>query len=264
MPQWVYLYRQWLRREIHGRYRGSILGIGWTLLQPMMQLLVFTLVFYHFMGVRWPTADSSFASGVVGAGHYGLQVFVGLIVFNFTAEVLNRAPQSILGQPNLVTKVRFPLILLPAVTVGAAAVQALISVGLAMVVAPIWGSITIAWLTVPAVLCILGLYALGLAWWLAALGVYVRDVAQIMPAVTSVLMFIAPVFYPGSLFPPSWLWMVWANPVAWAMETMRSVLMQGQMPNASLFLGHGVAAFTVAMLGHLWFQRLRQGFADVL
>jgi lipopolysaccharide transport system permease protein len=258
MHQWIYLYRQWLRREVQGRYRGSMLGVAWTLLQPVLQLMVFTLVFYRFMGVRWPSAAAA------GAEYYGLQVFIGLAVFNFVAEVLNRSPQSILGQPNLVTKVRFPLVLLPAVTVGAAGVQAILSLSLAMLAALVWGSVAWAWLSVPAVLVILAGYALGLAWWLAALGVYVRDTAQITPALTSVLMFIAPVFYPGSVFPDSWNWLAWANPVAWAMEALRAALMQGQPPDPSLLVGHGLAAAGSAVLGYLWFHRLQEGFSDVL
>lgn len=260
--QGLYLYRLWLRREIHGRYRGSMLGVAWTLIQPVLQLMLFTLVFHEFMGIRWPIDGMS--GTATGVGYYIVQVFVGLAVFNFTAEVLNRSPQAILSHANLVTKVRFPVVLLPVVTVGAAAVQAVLSLILVMLTAPFWGKVTLAWVAVPAIVAILAVYVVGLAWCLAALGVYVRDTAQIIPLVSSALLFISPVFYPGSFFPPSWDWLLWANPVAWAMEAVRSTLMLGRLSDISLLFWHGVSALGFAAVGYLWFQRLREGFADVL
>lgn len=257
--QTLYLYRQWLRRELHGRYRGSLLGVAWALLQPLLQLVVFTLVFYRFMGLRWPQAEA------LGPVHYGLQVFLGLAVFNFLADVLNRAPQAVLAQPNLVTKVRFPLAVLPAVTVGAAFVQLALGLLLASVVAGQgFSAPTLAWLAVPFVLLVLMLYGLGLAWWLAALAVYVRDVIQITPAVTSVLMFISPIFYPPSLYPPSWAWLLAANPLTWAAQSLRELITAGLPPPLAPSLAHALVAALLALGGYAWFRRLREGFADVL
>lgn len=259
LRQTLYLYRQWLRRELHGRYRGSLLGVAWALLQPLLQLLVFTLVFYRFMGLRWPQAEG------LGPIHYGLQVFLGLAVFNFMADVLNRAPQAVLAQPNMVTKVRFPLVVLPAVTVGAAFVQLALGLLLAGVVAGLgFSAPTHAWLAVPFVLMVLVLYGLGLAWWLAALAVYVRDVIQVTPAVTSVLMFISPIFYPPSLYPSSWAWVLAANPLAWSAQALRGLATEGLPPALTPSLAHALAAALLALGGFAWFRRLRAGFADVL
>ena len=124
MTQWPYVYRQWLQRELQLRFRSSALGTGWLVLQPLAQILLFTLVFYQFFQVRWPAGDGS-------VGEYGLQVFIGLGLYGFCAEVINRSPGSISAHPYLVTKVRFALLLLPAVVVGAAAVQLLLSLAIA-------------------------------------------------------------------------------------------------------------------------------------
>ena len=116
----LYLYRQWLQRELHMRFRSSALGLGWLVLQPLAQIVLFTLVFYQFFQVRWPQGDGS-------VGEYGLQVFIGLSLFTFVAEVINRSPASVSGFPYLITKVRFPMLLLPAVVVGAGLVQLTVS-----------------------------------------------------------------------------------------------------------------------------------------
>ena len=116
MPQWIYLYRQWLLRELQLRFRSSALGVAWLVLQPLAQILLFTLVFYKFFRVRWPAGDGSISE-------YSLQVFIGLTLFAFVSDVINRAPSSVSSFPFLITKVRFPLLLLPSVVVGAGTVQ---------------------------------------------------------------------------------------------------------------------------------------------
>jgi hypothetical protein len=103
MKNLLFLYFQWLQREVAGRYRGSWLGLSWPLLQPLLQIVVFTLIFHEFMQVRWPTLTPNVAPSDNGALFYGLNVFAGLAVFNFMAEILGRAPVAVLSQPNLVT-----------------------------------------------------------------------------------------------------------------------------------------------------------------
>ena len=156
MTQWPYVYRQWLQRELQLRFRSSALGTGWLVLQPLAQILLFTLVFYQFFQVRWPAGDGS-------VGEYGLQVFIGLGLYGFCAEVINRSPGSISAHPYLVTKVRFALLLLPAVVVGAAAVQLLLSLAIAAAFAfwraPHWQA-----LLLPLALLPLLLYGQALAW----------------------------------------------------------------------------------------------------
>jgi len=123
MNRWLFLFVQWFKRDLAGRYRGSWLGLLWPVVQPAAQIAVFTLILHGFMQVRWPVSGEALGQGPSDAWLYALNVLAGLTVFNFFAEVLGRAPSAILSQPNLVTKVRFPLLLLPAVTVGVALVH---------------------------------------------------------------------------------------------------------------------------------------------
>ena len=208
MNRWSFLYAQWLKRELAGRYRGSWLGLLWPVAQPLAQIAVFTLIFHGFMQVRWPTLGaastgplSPSSPGGGDAWSYALNVFAGLAVFNFFAEVLGRAPSAVLSQPNLVTKVRFPLGLLPAVTVGAALVHIAVGVALLLLVATVGGKLSpqMAWL--PLWLLPVLLYAASAALLLSSMGVYLRDIGQAMPALTSLLMFLTPIFYPLAAVP---------------------------------------------------------------
>ena len=253
-----YLYWQWLRRDVAGRYRGSILGLLWPILQPMTQIVVFTLIFHEFMQMRWPSAGSS------DALTYGLNVFAGLAVFNYFAEVLSRAPGVILSQPNLVTKVRFPLALLPAVTVGAALIHIAVgSVSLILLTALSWHlSWVVLWL--PVFLLPLILYGLGLALLLASLGVYLRDIGQIMPAVTNMLMFLTPIFYPLAAIPDYLKPWFELNPIGWGAQALRSLLLEGSLPSLNALMLHAGASIILLLLARLLFTRLEKGFPDVL
>lgn len=259
MSRWLFLFAQWLRRDLAGRYRGTWLGLAWPLAQPLAQIAVFTLIFHGFMQVRWPAAV-----GEAGAWAYALNVLAGLSVFNFFAEILGRAPTAVLSQPNLVTKVRFPLPVLPLVTAASALVHVavgtlvLVSAGLAQGVWPVG----LGWL--PLWLLPVALYGTGLALLLACLGVYVRDIGQAMPALTSLLMFLTPIFYPLAAVPTSLRGLFEANPVAWAAESLRGLLLEGR-GLVWVEWGWHLVWSTLAAAGAAWvFRRLQRGFGDVL
>ena len=268
MSRWYFIFVQWFKRDLAGRYRGSWLGLLWPLAQPLAQIAVFTLIFHGFMQVRWPSAVEGAGGGPIlgsgGAWTYALNVLAGLTVFNFFAEVLGRAPTAILSQPNLVTKVRFPLLLLPAVTVGAALVHVGVGAVVLMLAAAAAGTWSphIAWL--PLWLLPVVLYGTSLALLLASLGVYVRDITQIMPAVSSLLMFLTPIFYPLTAIPVNMRRLFELNPVAWAADSLRGLLLDARaldLPEWTLHLAISAAAALVAA----WvFRRLQDGFADVL
>lgn len=269
MRNLAFLYWQWLQRDVAGRYRGSWLGLLWPLLQPLVQILVFTLIFYEFMQMRWPAAAGATpAEGTQGALVYGLHVFAGLAVFNFIAEILGRAPVAVLSQPNLVTKVRFPLPLLPAVTVGAA----LIHVGVGTVTISVLAVLTglspaltlVQMLATPLLLTPLFLYGLGAALLLSSLGVYVRDIGQMMPALGSLLMFLTPIFYPLSAVPASLREAFALNPITWGAEILRGLLLEQSWPNAHAWGLHALASMLFAGLAAWVFARIQKGFADVL
>ena len=256
MTQWPYVYRQWLQRELQLRFRSSALGTGWLVLQPLAQILLFTLVFYQFFQVRWPAGDGS-------VGEYGLQVFIGLGLYGFCAEVINRSPGSISAHPYLVTKVRFALLLLPAVVVGAAAVQLLLSLAIAAAFAfwraPHWQA-----LLLPLALLPLLLYGQALAWLLSSAGDYLRDIGHLAPSVSSLLLFLTPIFYPAAKIPPALQWLVHLNPLAWTAEAVRGLLMHGQPLAWAAWLAHLLAAVLLLVAARWFFLRVQPGFADVL
>lgn len=256
MKQWFYVYRQWLLRELHIRFRSSSMGLAWLVLQPLVHIILFTLVFYKFFQIRWPSGDGSPAE-------YGLQVFIGLSLYSFVAEIINRGPGSVWSYPYLVTKVRFPLLLLPGVLVGSAGVQLLLSLMIALALAAL-RDMHIESLLLPIFLLPLAIYGLALAWFLGAAGVYLRDIGHLAPSVSSLLMFLTPIFYPASMIPKSLSWLVNINPLGWTSEAARSLLMHGLVPSWQL-LGTHLLVSVMALVGAWWFfQRTQPGFADVL
>lgn len=257
MKQWLYVYLQWLLRELRLRYRASAIGGGWLILQPVVHILLFTLVFYKFFQVRWPVGDGS-------ATEYGLQVFIGLSLYTFVADVINRAPASVWSHPYLVTKVRFPVEMLPMVQVGAAGLQLMLAL---LVILPfmLWrGSLHWAVILLPLYLLPLLLYVLGLGWMLGALSVYLRDIGHLAPSVSSLLLFLTPIFYPASMVPASMRWMIDLNPLAWAAEATRNVLLNGSAASLEGWGVHLLVSCIFAVLGWAFFQRTKPGFSDVL
>lgn len=259
MNNYQYLYLQWLKRDVAGRYRGSVLGLLWPLLQPAIQITVFTLIFYKFMSMRWPVNG-----GESTALDYGLNVFAGLAVFNFFSEVLGRAPVAILSQPNLVTKVRFPLFILPAVTVGGALIHIAVGSLALIVMSAINNHLSWTALWLPVLLIPLITYAVALAMLLASLGVYLRDIAQVMPSVTSVLMFLTPIFYPSSSIPEALRPLFEINPIAWGAESIRVILLAAAPPDLPSLGWHALASLSLLGAAVIIFKYLEKGFSDVL
>ena len=183
------VFRQFLRREILARYRGSLLGITWALLTPLMMLGAYTLVFVGVFKARWPGAEEA------GGLAFALNIFAGLMVFNLFSEVIGRSPNLIIEQPNLVKKVSFPLELLAYLTMGSALFHFLLSTlilvfGLAVLSHNLHPTL----LFIPVIILPLLPLLLGLSWTLSALGVYIRDISSIIGMALSLFMFLSPIF----------------------------------------------------------------------
>lgn len=256
---WVFLLQRWVMRELRARYDRTAGGVGWIIGLPLAQLAVLVTVFYHILGIRWPGISS--ASPVA----YGMQVFVGLIVFNAFAETMQRASTAVLAQPNMVTKARFPVIVFPLGAVVIAMLPLLAGLLLLLGLLILRGEAApLLWLQVLPVLGVLFFYLTGLACWLAALAVYVRDTVHLAPVVVNLGLFLSPVFYPAAALPPRLAWFAQANPLGWVISVMRqAVLEQGWIVGPGL-LAHGLLAGVVFVVGVLWFERLRRGFADLM
>jgi lipopolysaccharide transport system permease protein len=255
------LYGQWFRRELSQRFAGAALGPLWLLLQPLSFIVIITLVFNGFFKATWPGGDGS-------ALDYGLQVFIGLSVHTFTAEVLARSPGAILAQPYLVTKVRFPLPVLPAVVVGVALAQLMLTLCIALMLALVLRSTpmttVLQWWALLPILVPAVLLMSGLALTLAAFGTYLRDLSNLMPAVASFLMFLMPVFYPAEFVPASLSWFIDWNPLAFTIESLRALVFRGELPSLVTWALHSLAGAGVAAAGLWSFTRVRTGFADML
>ncbi|PZO06182.1 MAG: sugar ABC transporter permease [Lysobacteraceae bacterium] len=252
-----------IRRDVVGRYRGSALGLLWSFLNPLFMLAIFTLVFGAVFQSRWdvPGSDTQAHSLV----EYSIILFTGLTVFQFFAEVINRAPSLILANANYVKKIVFPLEILPMVAVGSALFHAAISLALTLAfVGSLLGGIpATAWL-LPLVLLPLVLLTVGLAWFLASFGTYLRDIGQLTGSIVTALMFLSGVFFPRSAL-PEWIqpWIA-LGPITLPIEMARQVLVFGQQPDWRSFALYSAAAAAVAILGYLFFQKTRKGFADVV
>lgn len=246
------------KREIVGRYRGSVLGLLWSFFNPIFMLAVYTFVFSVVFKARWSVGSES-------KTEFALVLFAGLIVFNLFAECINRAPALILANPNYVKKVVFPLETLTFVSLLSALYHALISLSVWLAAYVIlFGVPHASVLYLPFVVMPFALFILGLSWILASLGVYLRDVSQFIGVITSVLMFLSPIFYPISALPESYQHLLYLNPLTPVIEMVRDVLYWGKMPDFLLLALYWLVTGIIAWLGFAWFQKTRKGFADVL
>lgn len=247
-----------IKREVVGRYRGSVLGILWSFFQPVFMLAVYTFVFSVVFKARWSSQSES-------KSEFALVLFAGLLVFNLFSECINRSPNLILANVNYVKKVVFPLEVLPVVILGSAFFHMLVSLGVWLVFYVIFfGLPQSTVLLLPVILLPLIFLTIGISWILVSLGVYLRDVAQIVSIATTVLMFISPIFYPVSLLPENLRIFLHLNPLTFAIEQMRDILMWGRIPNGVIYIFYLCANLFIAWLGFAWFQRTRKGFADVI
>ena len=254
------LILQLIQRDVIGRYNGSVFGLAWSFFNPLLLLTVYAFVFTVAFKAQWTGAGQT-----QGKGYFAIMLFVGMVVHGFFAECLTSAPGVILGNANYVKKVVFPLELLPVVAVGSALFHTFISVSVLLVgVLALRQSLPATALLVPLVLLPLVLLAQGVTWLLAALGVYLRDIAHSTSLLATVLSFVSPVFYPASALPEPYSRWIYLNPLTWVMETARAVLVQGTAPHWGQWLVAISASAVVCWLGYWSFQKSRPGFADVL
>jgi lipopolysaccharide transport system permease protein len=247
-----------VKRDFIGRYKGSILGVLWSLFNPLLMLAIYTIVFSVAFKAKWGTGEESKIT-------FAIVLFSGMIVHGLFAECLNRAPGLIVSQPNFVKKVIFPLDILPWVAFISAFLHFLVSFAVLVVFCLLAGiSVHIGVLMIPIALGPLVLIIIGVSWIFASLGVYLRDLTQIMGMVTTVALFMAPIFYPVEALPQAYGRLLVLNPITLPVIQLRN-LMLWEKPFLwgawTISLAIGAA---VCQIGYWWFQRTRHGFADVL
>jgi lipopolysaccharide transport system permease protein len=246
------------KREIVGCYQGSVLGMLWSFFNPVFMLTVYTFVFSVILKARW-------AGGSDSKTEFALILFAGMLVFNLFAECITRAPNLVLQNPTYVKKVVFPLEILPWVSFGTALFHVVISFCVWLLFYfIIFGLPHATILLFPLLLFPLTLLILGFSWFLASLGVYLRDVSQVTGLITTALMFLTPIFYPVAAIPESYRSIIYLNPFTYIVEQTRDLLIFGKGMAWDGFAGLTLAAICICWLGFAWFQKTRKGFSDVL
>jgi lipopolysaccharide transport system permease protein len=247
-----------VKRDFAGRYKGSMLGILWSLFNPLLMLAIYTFVFSVALKARWGIGEESRIA-------FAVVLFSGMIVHSFFAECLNRAPGLITSNPNYVKKVVFPLELLPVMVLFSALLHLLVSLAVLLAFCLLAGiEVHAGTFALPLVLLPLMLMTLGISWILASLGVYLRDLAQIVGVITTVALFLAPVFYPVEALPANWRVLLAWNPITLPVIQLREAMLWGTPLQWDLWAASLAMGVATCLLGYWWFQKSRRGFADVL
>lgn len=249
------------RREVVGRYKGSLFGILWSFINPLLMLSVFTFVFGEIFQAKW-SGDGSAHTGHL---EFAVALFAGLLQYNLLAECIGKAPYLITNNPNYVKKIVFPLDTLPVVALLAALFHFAIAYVIILVLAAL-SSWQFHWtvLYTPLIMAPFVVLVLGVTWGLAALGVYLRDVGQLVSPALTAFLFLSPVFYPLSSVSPKLQAIYQLNPLTIVIEQVRGALLFGRAPEWSLYWPHALLSLVIGWLGFFVFQKTRQGFADVI
>lgn len=248
-------------REVVGRYRGSFMGLAWSFFNPLIMLLVYTFVFTTVFHSRWAGTGAAASDKT----SFAIVLFIGMIIYSIFADNINRAPTLITSNTSYVKRVVFPLEILPVVGMGASIFHALVSIFvwlLAYILLVGVPHLTALFLPLVILPFIVGI--LGASWFLASVGVFMRDVNQTVGIITTALMFLAPVFYSLDNLPAKFKPVVLANPATFIIEQARVVLVWGHMPDWSGLGIYSLVSVLFAWMGFWWFQKTRKGFADVL
>ena len=254
-----HLLRQLVVREVAGRYRGSLLGSLWAVITPLCMLAVYAFVFSVIFQLRLATraTESRF--------EFALSIFSGLIVFNVFSECVNRAPSLIVSNASYVKRVVYPLEVLPLSVLASSLFFAGISIAVLLAAVGFFMRTLSIWLLcLPLVLLPLALLTAGLAWFLASLGVFLRDIGHIIAVALQMMFFLTPIFYSLDSAPLGLRPLLRLNPLATIVESGRQVLMFGEAPHWGWLAAVTALSAVVAQIGYAWFMKTKRGFADVL
>jgi lipopolysaccharide transport system permease protein len=245
------------RRELVARYKGSVLGILWALLTPVVTIAIFTVIFAGMFGARFGASGSQL--------DYAIYLFCGILPWTMFQETLQQSATTIVAHSNLVKRVVFPLETLPlAHALSSLGNQLFGTVALLVAAVAIRHQlpVTIFWL--PILLIPQLIFTLGAAWLIASLGVFLRDIAQGLVLLLMAWLYMTPIIYPESIVPERYRPFINANPFTPLIRSYRRVLLEGRAPEWS-----GLAYFTAIavisfVIGYWWFARTRKNFADVI
>jgi len=242
-----------------GRYRGSLLGLAWSFLTPLLMLLVYTFLFGVVFKSRWGGAT------VESRLDFGLILFVGLIVHGLFAECVNRAPGLVLQHASFVKRVVFPLEILPWTVMLSALFHSGVSLAIWFAFAIVSGiGLSPTAIFLPLIFVPLVFLTMGCSWFLSSVGVYLRDTSHTVVILTSVLLFLSPIFFPSTAVPAQFRFLIRLNPLTFVVEQARAVLTFRSLPDFYWLAVVTAQNLALAALGLWWFQKTRRGFADVI
>ncbi|HJP94039.1 MAG TPA: ABC transporter permease [Pyrinomonadaceae bacterium] len=257
LPSRADLIFSFAKRELLGRYKGSALGIAWAVLTPVVMIAIFTFIFAGIFGARFGASSSHW--------DYALYLFCGLLPWSMFQESVQQSANTIVAHSNLVKRVVFPLEALPAAQVFAALGSQLFAT-IALLVATIiirqQLNLTVLWL--PVLLIPQLLFALGAAWLIASLGVFLRDIAQGVTLLLMAWLYLTPIIYPEAIVPERFRWFINLNPFTSLVRSYRHIFLDGQMPDWRGLIYFTIVAVVIFVFGYWWFARTRKGFADVI
>jgi lipopolysaccharide transport system permease protein len=249
---------QFTKREIERRYKGTLLGCFWSFITPLLMLAVYTIVFGYIFG-------GSYGHPGETKTQFTLALFCGLLLWDVIAGSIAASPSLIIGHANFVTKVIFPLEILPLSMIFSTLVHTIIGfIPLLLLLIFSQGTIPLSALSLPLIFIPIVLYTLGMSWILAALGVFLRDISALIPAAITVLMFLSALFFPMTAIPLPWRWGIMLNPAAVLISMGRNALVFSQWPNFTIYSLELFLSIITAILGYAIFIKLKPAFADVL
>ena len=244
-------------RGFTARYRGSFGGLFWSVFQPLVMMVIYTVVFSLFLKVKFATDESPFS--------FSVYLLCGLLPWQAFSEGLSASTTVVRSNVNLVKRVVFPLEILPLNLALTAAIQQVI--GFILLIPLVWlvtGQLHWSLLFVPVILMLQLLFAIGMNWIVASLAVYLPDLGQLVSLLLTMWMFLTPVFYPEKVVPPQMLIIFRLNPMARLVALYRNAFMTGLMPSLRGFIGAVALCLLFFLAGYFWFMRTKKGFADVL
>jgi len=253
------LIRQITVRDIMARYKGTYLGILWSIILPLFMLSIYTFVFSVVFKAKWGISVSESRT------EFALTMFCGMIPYMLFSECLNKATSLITSNQNYVKKVVFPLEILPVTVLLSSIIHTLISLAILFIGAFLFiGTTTWTIIFLPVIFLPLIAMILGFSWFLASLGVFVRDIGYSVGVITQILFFLSPIFYPTSAVPEKFQLLMLFNPLTVIIESLRAVVIWGTMPDWKGILIVTVFSFFILFTGYFWFIRTKKAFADVI
>ena len=245
------------KRELSGRYKGSALGIAWAVLTPVVMIAIFTFIFAGIFGARFGASSSHW--------DYALYLFCGLLPWSMFQESVQQSANTIVAHANLVKRVVFPLETLPAAQAFAAlGNQLCATIALLIAIVVIRQNLQLTMLWLPVLLIPQLLFALGAAWLIASLGVFLRDIAQGITLLLMAWMYLTPIIYPEAMVPDNLRRLIEVNPFTPLVRSYRRVFLEGLAPDWRGLAYFTLVALVVFVIGYWWFARTRKNFADVI